>query len=168
MNRAEKYFVNTDRHSRKVALQAQDLLERIPSQPRQTYLDVGCGNGIATLYVAEQTQLNIHFQVADAENLPFPNASFDYVLCKYSIHHIPDWRQAFREMVRVAKPEGHLLFSDLRLPACSGFWINRFRSQLGPFPKQQQVEALAHETHLTQKFSQKRLIEYDIIWQKAS
>ncbi|WP_166355173.1 class I SAM-dependent methyltransferase [Phytoactinopolyspora limicola] len=47
--------------------------------------------------------------VADAEGLPYDDATFDLVVGHAVIHHLPDVEQAFREMVRVLRPGGRLV-----------------------------------------------------------
>ncbi len=49
---------------------------------------------------------------ADAHALPFPDASFDTVVCTFSLCGIPDEGLAIAEMKRVLKPHGHLLLAD--------------------------------------------------------
>jgi SAM-dependent methyltransferase len=46
------------------------------------------------------------FRVADAENLDFPDASFDLVYSHGVLHHTPDTARAVREVHRVLKPGG--------------------------------------------------------------
>jgi ubiquinone/menaquinone biosynthesis C-methylase UbiE len=48
-------------------------------------------------------------QQADAENLPFPDASFDIVYSNGVLHHVPDMQKAFREARRVLKPGGEFI-----------------------------------------------------------
>jgi ubiquinone/menaquinone biosynthesis C-methylase UbiE len=48
----------------------------------------------------------------DAQDLDFPDASFDTVVCTFSLCAIPDDHQAVREMVRVLRPGGLLLLAD--------------------------------------------------------
>ncbi len=48
-------------------------------------------------------------QQADAENLPFPDASFDVVYSNGVLHHVPDMKKAFREARRVLKPGGEFI-----------------------------------------------------------
>ena len=48
---------------------------------------------------------------ADAESLPFPDASFDLVLGHAVLHHLPDLERAFAEFHRVLKPGGRILFA---------------------------------------------------------
>lgn len=48
-------------------------------------------------------------QQADAENLPFPDASFDVVYSNGVLHHVPDMQKAFREARRVLKPGGKFI-----------------------------------------------------------
>ncbi len=50
-------------------------------------------------------------EVADAEHLPFPDASFDLVLGHAVLHHIPDLERAFDEFARVLRPGGTLFFA---------------------------------------------------------
>lgn len=94
-------------------------------------LDVAAGNGNATLaaarmgcqvtstdYVPELLEqgaqraaaerLDVHFQVADAEDLPFDYASFDGVLSTFGVMFAPDQKKAAAEMLRVCKPGGRI------------------------------------------------------------
>ena len=59
--------------------------------------------------------LDVTFEVAAAQALPFPDGAFDLVLCTLVIHHLPKdaRRQAIAEMRRVLRPEGRLLILDL-------------------------------------------------------
>jgi SAM-dependent methyltransferase len=67
---------------------------------------------LATLQAnAERLGLALDTQVADAEHLPFADASFDLVLGHAVLHHIPDLARAFGEFARVLAPGGTLLFA---------------------------------------------------------
>ena len=49
--------------------------------------------------------------VGDAHHLPFPDASFDVVLCSEVFEHLKDPKQGASEFRRVLKPEGLLLLT---------------------------------------------------------
>jgi len=53
------------------------------------------------------------FQTGDAEKIPFPDASFDAILCECAFCTFPDKRAAASEFVRVLKPNGQVGLSDL-------------------------------------------------------
>lgn len=55
--------------------------------------------------------LNVEFYLMDAEDLSFPAASFDRVLCSLGLMHIPDPRRAAASMARVARPGASLTVS---------------------------------------------------------
>ncbi|MFW0754153.1 class I SAM-dependent methyltransferase [Pseudomonas sp. H11T01] len=94
-------------------------------------LDVAAGNGNATLaaarrgcqvtstdYVAALLErgedraraehLEVTFQVADAEALPFEDASFDVVLSTFGVMFTPDQPKAAAELARVCRPGGRI------------------------------------------------------------
>lgn len=52
---------------------------------------------------------DIEGHVADAELLPYDDATFDLVVGHAVIHHLPDVEKAFREMVRVLRPGGRVV-----------------------------------------------------------
>jgi ubiquinone/menaquinone biosynthesis C-methylase UbiE len=60
---------------------------------------------------AERLGLEVHTEPADAERLPFADASFDLVFGHAVLHHIPDLPRAFREFERVLAPGGTVLFA---------------------------------------------------------
>src|SRR2546421_2284268 len=57
----------------------------------------------------ELSGLQGNFQVADAENLKFPDESFDLVYSHGVLHHTPDTARAVREIHRVLKPGGRAI-----------------------------------------------------------
>lgn len=107
------------------------LCEAVDLRSTQRVLDVAAGNGNATLaaarrfaevvstdYVhalleqarkrAEADHLSVTFQEADAEQLPFPDASFDVVLSTFGVMFTPNQQRAARELVRVCRPGGKI------------------------------------------------------------
>jgi ubiquinone/menaquinone biosynthesis C-methylase UbiE len=60
---------------------------------------------------AEDLGLRVRTEAADAERLPFADASFDLVLGHAVLHHIPDLPRAFAEFERVLAPGGTVLFA---------------------------------------------------------
>src|SRR5262245_33725799 len=102
----------------------ETLAEAADLRPGETVLDVAAGNGNATLaaarrgalvtstdYVAglldrareraDAERLSVTFQPADAEALPFADASFDAVLSTFGVMFTPDQPRAARELARV-------------------------------------------------------------------
>jgi ubiquinone/menaquinone biosynthesis C-methylase UbiE len=61
---------------------------------------------------AQRGLTNLETRPADAEMLPFDDATFDLVTCRIAMHHFPSPRQALSEFARVLKPGGLLGFTD--------------------------------------------------------
>jgi ubiquinone/menaquinone biosynthesis C-methylase UbiE len=53
----------------------------------------------------------ISYEVADAERLPFPDASFDVTCCLEVIEHVSDTGAVMRELVRITRPGGHVVLT---------------------------------------------------------
>jgi SAM-dependent methyltransferase len=112
---------------------AADLVERVPATGETRVLEIACGTGIVTRRLRSAlpasatlvaTDLNeamveyartavplagISWQTADAQELPFPDASFDVVVCQFGIMFLPDPARGFYEAHRVLAPGGMLL-----------------------------------------------------------
>jgi ubiquinone/menaquinone biosynthesis C-methylase UbiE len=109
----------------------ETLCEAIDLRSNQRVLDVAAGNGNATLaaarrfadvvstdYVgsllergrerAKAERLPVTFREADAEALPFTDASFDIVLSTFGVMFAPNQQQAANELKRVCRPGGKI------------------------------------------------------------
>ncbi|MEX0929385.1 MAG: methyltransferase domain-containing protein [Balneolales bacterium] len=117
--------------ARQNVLMAESLCQYVDPLPGQKVLDIACGSGTAALvaarrycevtgidYVpelikratkrAEASGLKANFRIADAQELPFPDDSFDVVLSVYGVQFAPDQEKAASEMLRVCRPGGKI------------------------------------------------------------
>lgn len=115
----------------KLQLTGENLAEAIELPYGADVLDVAAGNGNVTLalarrdyrvtssdYVgallelgrgrAEAEGLDIHFKVADAEELPFENGSFSGVVSTFGVMFTPNQEKAATELMRVCKSGGKI------------------------------------------------------------
>ncbi len=124
------------------------IVEMAQIQPGNTVLDVGCGTGNLTLtaksYVGESGLVygidaspemieeaqkkekrsgysgsKVIFEVGLIEKLPYPDTTFDVVISRLVIHHLPDdlKRQGFAQIFRVLTPGGRIFIADFNPPA---------------------------------------------------
>jgi ubiquinone/menaquinone biosynthesis C-methylase UbiE len=56
---------------------------------------------------------NVVFHQAEGLSIPMPDASLDAVFANMYLHHCPDPQQAIREMVRLLRPGGRLMLTDM-------------------------------------------------------
>jgi ubiquinone/menaquinone biosynthesis C-methylase UbiE len=61
---------------------------------------------------AGELGVEVDLREGDAQDLPFPDGSFDTVVCTLSLCNVPDDRRAVAEMKRVLRPGGRLLLLD--------------------------------------------------------
>lgn len=78
---------------------------------RATCTDISPGMLETLAANAQRLGLGVTTAPADAETLPFADASFDLVLGHAVLHHIPDLGAAFAEIRRVLRPGGTFLFA---------------------------------------------------------
>jgi ubiquinone/menaquinone biosynthesis C-methylase UbiE len=115
--------------ARQNVVMAEALCEAVDPHPGQKVLDLACGSGTAALVAArrycdvtgidyvpeliekararsEASGLKADFLVADAQNLPFADNSFDIILSVYGVQFAPNQEKAAAELIRVCKPGG--------------------------------------------------------------
>lgn len=77
---------------------------------------------------------NVYYVVADAENIPFLNNSFDIVSCRIAAHHFPNPALFIEEVHRVLKPGGTFILIDNVAPAIPALdeFMNTFEEMRDP------------------------------------
>lgn len=101
---------------------------------------------------------NLHssLRVADAENLPFPDNSFDIVYSYGVLHHSPDTAQAIREVRRVLRPGGVARIMIYHSRSLVGYmlWMRYALLAGKPFRPLREIYAQHLESPGTKAFSQ--------------
>ena len=67
----------------------------------------------ACALAAEKRLENVTWQQGDVRSLPWPDASFDIVVTRFSFHHFEEPLAVLREMTRVCRPEGRVIVVDM-------------------------------------------------------
>ncbi|MEI7536197.1 MAG: class I SAM-dependent methyltransferase [Comamonadaceae bacterium] len=114
---------------------AVDLASRVASCQASCVLEIAAGTGVVTRHLASAlapevqivaTDLNqamldraaavgttrpVEWRLADATQLPFPDESFDVVVCQFGVMFFPDKPKAFSEAKRVLRSGGTFIFN---------------------------------------------------------
>ncbi len=137
MNAVEYWLMNNPIRSLVQDRYESRLIRKTSKLPAgEDVLEIGCGQGVGRKlifkYFKPGTYAGIdldpkmierakrknrdaskEFAVGDATSLPFPNESFGAVFDYGIIHHIPNWKDALKEVNRVLKPGKEFIFEDL-------------------------------------------------------
>src|SRR5262245_48657087 len=132
----------------------EELARLAHLRPGESVLDVGCGTGTLAIVAKRQVGasgrvfgidasptmvaratskatkagVDVRFQNAVVESLPFPDAHFDVVLSTLMLHHLPRQvrRQCAVEVRRVLKPQGSVLAVDFGHPQRKSRFLGHF------------------------------------------
>lgn len=166
MSRLEKVFVNRPAKGRWNVRRLQRRLESVPLDGVRDALELGCGRGDVSAYLAETCPVRVtgvdvdpeqvalarsthpetdhlRFLQADAVTLPMDDASVDLIVAHHVFHHLPDWRNAVTEVGRVLRPSGTLLWLDLTVPAFVRDVLRPFARKSGLFTFDEVARAFA-------------------------
>jgi ubiquinone/menaquinone biosynthesis C-methylase UbiE len=154
----------------------------------QSYLDFGCGNGAAAVYLASKLGLEVtgidvdpeqieaakargketakaHFFTVDGTKLLFNDNEFDFVATHMVTHHIHDWHEALVQMLRVLRPSGYLIYKDFALPNWVASIGKKVVKSMG-FPTADELDRFARENHLAFIHRAQTSNKYEVVWQK--
>ncbi len=120
----------SDSEIQRIGSEYFDVVTAAMLPAKATALDLGCGGGRWSQYVASRCAfveavdpsdavlaahsatrdlLNVRVTQASVDTLPFPDRSFDFILCLGALHHIPDTAAALEAAVRKLRPGGWML-----------------------------------------------------------
>ena len=155
----------------------EQLCEAVDIRGGERVLDVAAGNGNATLaaarrfarvtstdYVpallergrlrAEAEGLDVTFDVADAEALPYPDDSFDVVLSTFGVMFAPDHQRAARQMLRVCRRGGRIGLASWTPAGFVGEMLRTVGRHVPPIPGVASPALWGKPDHLATLFPQ--------------
>jgi SAM-dependent methyltransferase len=147
------------------------LCEAVDLRAGERVLDVAAGNGNATLaaarrfadvtstdYVpalleggrrrAEAEGLTVRFEPADAENLPYGDASYDVVLSTFGVMFAPDHQRSARELMRVCRAGGRIALASWTPTGFLGDLFRTVAKYVPPVPGVQSPLLWGTDAHL--------------------
>jgi ubiquinone/menaquinone biosynthesis C-methylase UbiE len=156
----------------------ETLCEALDLRSTQRVLDVAAGNGNATLAAARRfcdvvstdyvpallerakersaaERLPVVFQVADVENLPFPDRSFDVVMSTFGVMFAPNHERSASEMLRVLKPGGKIGMANWTPESFIGQLFKTMGQYLPPAAGLKSPAMWGSEAHLKMLFGEK-------------
>jgi SAM-dependent methyltransferase len=160
----------------RIVLTAEQLADSAGLRAGWKVLDVATGSGNAAIaaarhgthavgldYVPELLQvgreraraegLDVEFVEGDAENLPFPDDSFDATLSIYGSMFAPDHQRAAAELVRVTKPGGRIALASWKPNGFIGAMFGVLTSHVAPPPNVPSPMRWGTEDHIEGLFS---------------
>jgi SAM-dependent methyltransferase len=158
-----------------IQIVGENLCEALDLHSGARVLDVAAGNGNATLaaarrwcdvtstdYVpsllesgkarAQAEGHTIRFQEADAENLPFGDASFDVVMSTFGVMFTPDQEKAAGELVRVCRPGGRIGLANWTPESFIGQVFRTIGKYIPPAPGTRAPSLWGTEARLGERF----------------
>ena len=151
------------------------LCEAVDLRSTHQVLDVAAGNGNATLAAARRfadvvstdyvgalldrgrqraaaERLPVTFQEADAEALPFADASFDIVLSTFGVMFTPNQQQAASELLRVCRPGGKIGLANWTPDSFIGVLFKTIGKYVPPAPGVKSPALWGDKAHLDMLF----------------
>ena len=159
-------------------LVGESLAEACDLRCDELVLDVAAGNGNASLAAARRgarvtstdyvaslldrgaeraraERLDLQFQVADVEALPFADASFDAVLSTFGVMFAPDHAKSAAEMARVCRPGGRIGLANWTPEGFIGQLFKVLGRHIPPPPGVQPPSLWGVESHLHSMFGER-------------
>ena len=159
------------------------LCEAVDLHAGSEVLDVAAGNGNATLAAARRFArvtstdyapellgrgrarakaegLEVAFEAADAEALPYADASFDVVLSTFGVMFAPDHDRSASEMYRVCRPGGRIGLASWTPQGFLGDLFRTVAAHVPPVPGVKSPLIWGTADHLRQLFGDVRIFEH--------
>lgn len=87
----------------------QRVIDRVPAEWDITLTDFSSGMLEDARHNLAEHAARFTFQVMDAQDIPFDDATFDAVIANHMLYHVPDRPKALAQIRRVLKPNGVLI-----------------------------------------------------------
>lgn len=147
----------------------EEVSKCIDFKNTKNILDIGCGNGDLLIHIRKsgfsgnlvgldisegimkpgidqnkREKLDIKFDIGTAENLPFEKESFDVIIAKHMIYHVPNMQKCVDEAYRCLKPSGKFIVT-----LNSGSTRPLLNKIIAEASKKANIDRLSHERRLT-------------------
>lgn len=153
-----------------IVIEEPVVLELLGDVAGKDVLDAGCGTGRYAVPLAQagasvsgldateemlalaqakaaEAGVNVDLRIGEVTRLPYPDASFDVVVCALMLCHLPDVTPAIAEFARVLRPGGKLVISDFH-PFCLLIgWRTVYRRPEASYYIENYVHSIADDLH---------------------